>query len=439
MRSWPPATVRRPVRSTETVVKDPFPIIPLVEPPDCTIEVPGSKSITNRALITAGLAPGISCLDRFLVADDTEAMLGVLDAIGVIVELDAASERAVVHGCGAELLGTAATLDARQSGTTGRFATALAALGTTPLVIDGHPQLRSRPIGDLVNALVSLGVGVEQLGRPGRLPLRVTGPLQGGLVTMPAGVSSQFVSALMLAGAVHGLTLALTTDPVSRPYLDMTAVVMRSFGATVEGEGRAWSVGGGYAPVDHYLIEPDASAASYFLAAAAITGGRVRIEGLGATSMQGDLGFVEVLGRMGAEVTIADGHTEVVGDELHGIDVDMRHISDTAPTLAAVAAFADGPTTITGIGFVRAKESDRIAGPVAELRRCGVEAHAADDGFTIVPTGLPHAAVIETHEDHRMAMAFSLIGLMVPGIEIRDPGCVDKTFPGYFGALDQLR
>jgi len=420
-------------------VRDPLPIDPLVEPPDCTVGVPGSKSITNRALITAGLAPGISSLDRFLVADDTEAMLGVLDAVGVTVELDVASAHAVVHGCAGELLGTAATLDARQSGTTGRFATALAALGSAPVVIDGHPQLRSRPIDDLVDALVSLGVGVEQLGRPGRLPLRVTGPLRGHQVAIPGNVSSQFVSALMLAGAVHGLTLVLTTDPVSRPYLDMTAAVMRSFGATVESDGQTWRVGGGYAAVDRYVIEPDASAASYFLAAAAITGGRVRIDGLGATSMQGDLGFVEVLGRMGAEVTIAEDHTEVLGDELHGIEVDMRHISDTAPTLAAVAAFADGPTTVTGIGFVRAKESDRIAGPVEELRRCGVEAHAADDGFTIAPAGRPHGAVIETHEDHRMAMAFSLIGLMIPGIEIRDPGCVDKTFPGYFDALDQLR
>jgi len=420
-------------------VRDPLPIAPLVEPPDADVDIPGSKSITNRALITAGLAPGVSILHRFLVADDTEAMLGVLDALGIRVDLDTESARATVHGIGGRLPGGAVTLDARQSGTTGRFATALAALGDTPIVVDGHRQLRSRPIDDLIDALTSLGVRVESLGEPGRLPLRVTGPASGHSVAIRGDVSSQFVSALMLAGAVDGLSLTLTTEPVSRPYLDMTAAVMRSFGATVEGGQPTWTVGGGYRPVDRYVIEPDASAASYFFAAAAITGGRVRVEGLGTDSLQGDLGFVGVLRRMGASVTIAEHHTEVVGGRLHGIEVDMRHISDTAPTLAAVAAFADGATTVTGIGFVRGKESDRIAGPVAELRRCGIEANAHADGFTVVPAGRPHAAVFETYEDHRMAMAFALIGLSVPGIEIRDPGCVGKTFPGFFETLDRLR
>jgi len=420
-------------------VRDPLPIAPLVEPPDADIDIPGSKSITNRALIAAGLAPGVSTLHRFLVADDTKAMLGVLDALGIEVELDADAEKAIVHGVAGHLTRETATLDARQSGTTGRFATALAALGDAPIIVDGHPQLRSRPIDDLIDALISLGVRVDTLGEPGRLPLRVTGPPIGHSVAIPGDVSSQFISALMLAGAVGGLSLTLTTDPVSLPYLHMTAEVMRSFGARVEQDGPTWTVAGGYEPVDGYVIEPDASAASYFFAAAAITGGRVRVDGLGTSCMQGDLGFVEVLGRMGASVTIAEHHTEVVGGQLHGVEVDMRHMSDTAPTLAAVAAFADGPTAVTGIGFVRGKESDRIAGPVKELRRCGIDAHSQADGFTVVPAARPHGAVFETYEDHRMAMAFALIGLVVPGIEIRDPGCVGKTFPGYFDALDRLR
>jgi len=191
--------------------------------------------------------------------------------------------------------------------------------------------------------------------------------------------------------------------------------------------------------VNGYVIEPDASAASYFFAAAAITGGRVRVDGLGSSSVQGDLDFVKVLERMGAQVSIASDHTTVVGGDLHGIDVDMRHISDTAPTLAVVAAFADGPTTVSGIGFVRGKESDRIAGPVDQLRRCGISGKVNADGFTISPGEPPHGATIETYDDHRMAMAFSLMGLMVPGIEILDPGCVAKTFPGYFHTLDELR
>jgi len=420
-------------------VSDPYPIEPLATPPNCTIEIPGSKSITNRALITAALAPGASTLERFLIADDTEAMLGVLDAFGVGVDLDAGRSVATVHGCGGELAGSPAVVDARQSGTTGRFATALAAIGSSPVVIDGHAQLRSRPIGDLIDALRRLGVEVVELGEPRCLPLRVTGPIKGSRVEMSGAMSSQFISAVMMAGAPGGLSIWLSDDPVSRPYLDMTARVMRSFGAEVEGDQRTWSVGGGYRPVDRYVIEPDASAASYFFAAAAIAGGRVRVDGLGTESMQGDLGFVDVLSEMGAEVTIAADYTEVIGRPLRGIEVDMRDLSDTAPTLGVVAAFAAGPTTISGIGFVRGKESDRIAGPVAELHRCGVDAWEDADGFTVDPGGMPHGAIIETYDDHRMAMAFSLIGLMVPGIEIRDPGCVGKTFPGYFDALDLLR
>jgi len=420
-------------------MRDPFPIEPLVAPPDCIVKIPGSKSITNRALITAALAPGVSTLERFLIADDTEAMLGVLDAFGIRVDLDLEGSTAKVHGCGGEFAGIPASIDARQSGTTGRFATALAAVGSTPIVIDGHPQLRSRPIGDLIDALRRLGVDIVELGEPRCLPLRVTGPIRGSRVEMSGAVSSQFISVVMLAGAPGGLSIGLDGDPVSKPYLAMTAKVMRSFGAEVEGDIQTWNVGGGYQNVDHYVIEPDASAASYFFAAAAITGGRVRVNGLGSRSMQGDLGFVDVLARMGATVTISADHTEVIGGPLHGVDVDMRHISDTAPTLAVVAAFADGPTTISGIGFVRGKESDRIAGPVTELVRCGIDARANDDGLSVDPSGAPHGAIVETYDDHRMAMAFSLIGLKVSGIEIRDPGCVGKTFPGYFDALDLLR
>jgi len=403
------------------------------------VEIPGSKSITNRALISAALAAGDSTLDRFLVADDTDAMVGVLRSLGVGIEVDEERSMAVVHGCGGEFSGPAIAVDARQSGTTGRFAAALAAMSNSPVVIDGHPQLRSRPLGDLIDALRNLGAEVAELGETGCLPVRVTGPFSGSRVEMPGDVSSQFVSALMLAGAIRGLSIELTGDPVSKPYLDMTSEVMSSFGAEVANDLRQWRVAGGYHPVDRYVIEPDASAASYFFAAAAITGGRVRVEGLGAGSMQGDLGFVDVLARMGADVTVGPGHVEVVGRGLRGIDVDMRHISDTAPTLASVAAFADGPTRISGIGFVRGKESDRVAGPVAELRRCGVNATAEADGFTIHPAAPPHGAIFETYDDHRMAMAFSLIGLMVPGVEIRNPGCVSKTFPGYFHALDLLR
>lgn len=421
-------------------MRDPLPIVPLPRPPDTTVAIPGSKSITNRALVAASLAGGTSTLVGALVADDTEAMASALRSLGVGVIIDAAVGEMTVDGCGGELSATETSVDARQSGTTGRFLTPLAALGSAPVLIDGHPQLRSRPMEDLVDALVSLGVRVESMVESGHLPLRVTGPMSGESVSLPGDISSQFVSGLMLAGAVKGLRVELSTEPVSLPYIDMTAAVMESFGATVEQiDARTRQVGGGYRSLDRYLVEPDASAASYFLAAAAMAKGRVRVDGLGVSSLQGDLGFVDALRRMGADVTVGADYTEVVGRELHGIEIDMRHISDTAPTLAAVAAFAEGPTTVTGIGFVRGKESDRIAGPVEQLRRCGVDAEVRDDGFVVRPAGMPHGATIDTYEDHRMAMSFALIGLMVPGVEIGDPGCVDKTFRGYFDALDQMR
>ena len=419
---------------------DPYPIEPLTRRPDATVSLPGSKSITNRALVAAALAEGDTMLDGMLFADDTEAMIGGLRSLGIVIETDVGSATARVEGCAGELPGIEASIDARQSDTTGRFLTPVAALGAAPVVIDGDQQLRDRPMGDQIRALREMGVAVEELGEPGCLPLRLTGPLRSGGIALAADVSSQFLSGLLLTGAVHGLDARLTTAPVSRPYLDMTVAVMRSFGAdVVTGDGTTWTVGGGYRSPGTYAIEPDASAASYFLAAAAITGGRVRLDGLGSDSLQGDVAFASVLADMGATVDIGPDHIEVRGGPLHGIEVDLRHISDTAPTLAVVAAFADGPTTITDIGFVKGKESDRIGAPVRELRRCGVDAEEIDGGMVIRPVGRPHAATFDTYDDHRMAMAFSLVGLVVPGIAVRNPACVAKTFPGYFAALEQLR
>ncbi len=415
-------------------------IEPLAGPPSATIALPGSKSITNRALITAALATGTTTLRGALFADDTDAMIGALGALGVALHVDEVEGTIEVEGCGGNLPGHPVTVDARQSGTTGRFIAPVVALGVAPIVVDGAAQLRGRPMDDLIDALRSLGVTVTALEEPGRLPLEITGPLTGGHVVIAGDVSSQFASALLLAGGVAGLSVSLSAEAVSRPYLHMTTRVMEAFGASVsDPDGDTWHVGGGYRAVDDYWIEPDASAASYFLAAAAMTGGRVRIEGLGRDSMQGDVAFADVLARMGADVDMGADWLEVRGGPLHGIEVDLRHVSDTAPTLAVVAAVAEGPTTVTGIGFVRGKESDRVAAPVRELERCGVPAEVTDDGFVIRPDGLPTAARVETYDDHRMAMAFALIGLVVPGIEIVDPGCVAKTFPGYFAALEQLR
>ena len=418
---------------------DPYEITPLVSPPDTDVTLPGSKSITNRALVCAALAEGRSTLRGALFADDTEAMLSVLAGLGITTDVDRQSATIVVEGCGGDLPGVDAEVSANQSGTTARFAVPLAALGAAPVVVDAHPQMRDRPMDDQFDALRSMGVTVEELGEPGRLPARIVGPLGSHTSTLAGDVSSQFITGLLLAGGADRLRVALTTEPISRPYIEMTTAVMAAFGADVDHDaGRVWSVGGGYQGTD-YRIEPDASAASYFLGAAAITGGRVRVLGLGRDALQGDVAFAEVLAAMGCSVTLGDDFVEVAGRAVHGVDVDLSDLSDTAPTLAVVAAFAETPSRVHGIGFIREKESDRVAGPVTELRRAGVDAEEFDDGFVIRPAGLPAPATFETYDDHRMAMALALVGLVVPGVAVRNPGCVAKTFPGFFAALDQLR
>lgn len=427
-------------------VSDPFPVEPLAAPPDATVEIPGSKSITNRALVCAALADGESHLAGVLLSDDTEAMLGCVRDLGIPAVLDPHRLTVDVTGAGGPPRVDGAVLDARLSGTTGRFVAPMAASGSTHVVLDGALPLRARPMADLFDALESLGVEVNAMGEPGHLPVQLWGGprgVRGGTVQVRGDASSQFLSGLLLSGPVmpRGLVVEVTSELVSVPYVRMTVEVMAAFGAEVghdDGYRTIRVAPGGYTGRD-YGIEPDASAASYFFAAAAISGGRVRVEGLGPDALQGDVAFVDVLERMGAEVRRGGGAIEVRGTgTLHGVTVDMADISDTAQTLAAVAPFADGPTTVTGIGFIRGKETDRIAAVVTELGRLGVQAVEDSDGFTVHP-GAPGAGVVSTYDDHRMAMSFALIGLRVPGIQIADPGCVAKTFPGFWAALDGLR
>ncbi len=416
---------------------DPLPVPPVDGPLDATVTLPGSKSITNRALVCAALADGTSVLTGVLHADDTVAMVEALRALGVAVDGTGHAELTVTGS----RQRSGAAVDARQSGTTSRFLLPLLALGEEPSTLDGDPQLRARPMGPTFDALRSLGARIHDDERRGHLPVEVQGPLAHGTVELSGDASSQFLSGLLLAGPAvpGGIAVRLTTELISRPYVEMTGAVMAAFGATVtEGDG-TWTVeGSGYRPTT-YAIEPDASAASYAWAAALVTGGRVTVPGLHRRSLQGDVAFAQVLEQMGAEVTWhADAVTVAAGDGLRGVDVDMAHISDTVPTLAALAALADGPTTIRGVGFIRDKESDRIAGPVAELQRCGIQAEATDDGLVIHP-GPVRPATFQTYRDHRMAMAFGLLGLRVPGMAVRDPGCVAKTFPGFWDLLDELR
>jgi len=412
---------------------------PLSNPPDATVVIPGSKSITNRALPCALLANGNSTLIGILDSDDTVAMLSVIGQLGAQITYHSVDNlpAVTVAGVNNTLRSGPRALFVNMSGTTARFTPPLAARGEGEYHIDGDPQMRNRPMNTTTAALRSLGVAIDA----DSLPMTVTGGLTGGKTAVPANVSSQFASGLLLAapGTPGGLDLELTGEVVSQPYLDLTIEVMRAFGADVTQNGSSYSVASTPYRASDYRIEPDASAASYFFAAAALTGGRVRIEGLGPSALQGDVKFVDVLELMGAQVTRYANAIEVQGTgTLRGVDVDMRHISDTAQTLAAIAPFAEGPTRVTGIGFIRNKETDRIAAVVNELQRLGVDAVEEDDGFAITPGPVTPGAV-RTYDDHRMAMSFALIGLMSPGIEIEDPGCVSKTFPTYWDVLDGLR
>ncbi len=419
-------------------------VTPLLHPIDAVVSVPGSKSIANRALVCAALADGPSTFTNLPDGDDTRAMLTCLDALGIDVDQDV--ERGgvtTIRGTGGSLRAGPLSLPTRLAGTTSRFITALAALGDGPYVIDGDPPLRSRPMGPLHDALAVLGVTVTAGDRWGHLPVTVSGPPSGaGRLQVRGDISSQFLTALMMIGPyiAGGLQIAITTPLVSRPYLHITKAVMSDFGHDdVTIRANDISVGPGRYRGHDYAIEPDATSASYPLAAAAVCGGRVEIPGLTKGSMQGDAAFCDVLAKMGCRATRGE-HSTIVesGDGLRGIDIDMIDMSDLVPTLAAAALFATTPTQILGVGFIRAKESDRLGDLCQELCRLGAHANDTDDGLVIEPAVL-HGSRIETHHDHRLAMAFGLIGLRVPDVEIENPDVVSKSWPGFWDMLGSLR
>lgn len=410
-------------------------------PLDGRVRVPGSRSIANRALVCAALAPGRSRLRGITESDDTEAMREGLRALGVAIAV--AGEVWTVDGSGGRLPARAATVDARASGTTARFLTAASTLAEGPTTIDGTARMRARPIADLAAALRALGAGVEVLGRDGCPPVRVAGGgLPGGTARIDARRSSQYVSAILLAApcAASDVELEFTERKVvSRAFLELTFEVMGAFGAELElAAGGACVRAKPYAARD-YTVEPDAQSAIYPLAAAAIAGGHVLVEGLPPRSRQTDLRVLEVFERMGCRVARTQDGIELYGpfDGLRAVDVDMNEIPDAVLALAVVCLFADGPSTIRDIAHLRLKESDRLAALETELRKLGARATAGADHLRIEPGPL-RGARIATYDDHRMAMAFALAGLRVPGVEIEDPGCVAKTWPTFFETLDGL-
>lgn len=419
-------------------------ITPISHRLDSSVTPPGSKSITNRAFVIAALAQGTSTLTGVLDSDDTKYMRDALKFMGVEIEHDALACKAVVHGCGGFFPTTEAELFLGNSGTSIRFLTAAAIHSNGSFVLDGVERMRQRPIGDLVDALRQWGVQIEYLQNESYPPIRVHGSKYGGKTSVAGNISSQFLSALLMASAGQQQTeIEVVGDLVSRPYVDMTAAVMNAFGVTVQNpsENRFVISAGQTYRSTNYSIEPDASAASYFFAAAAIVGGRIRVNGLTHGALQGDVRFVDCLEKMGCRVWEENNSIVVQNDgQLHGVTVDMHHISDTAQTLAVTALFADSPTTIVNVANMRVKETDRIAAVCSELKKLGAKVEEYPDGLKIYPLPVDQylPAVIETYNDHRMAMSFALAGLRIPGVDIQNPECTSKTFPKFFDVLATL-
>ncbi len=416
-------------------------IIPVKRPVVGSIRPPGSKSITNRALVVAALADGTTTLTGVLDSRDTEVMIDSLQRLGIQVAHERASHRAVVTGAGGRIPAREADLWLENSGTSIRFLTAMCALGSGHYRLDGNTRMRERPIGDLLRSLRSFGIDARsELGTDCPPVLLEATGLNGGVTTVKADVSSQFLSAILMAApaARETVEIRLAGELVSVPYVIMTLDVMAAFGVLADrGMPGVYRIAPQTYRARTYDIEPDASAASYFFATAAVTGGTVTVEGLSANALQGDVRFADALEQMGCKVVRKPDALTVTGGALRGVDIDMNAISDTAQTLACVAPFADGPTRIRNVKHMRFKETDRVAAVVTELKRLGLRADEHEDGMTIYP-GPVRPATVATYDDHRMAMSFAVLGLRAPGVVIADPGCTAKTYPKYFDDLDLL-
>jgi 3-phosphoshikimate 1-carboxyvinyltransferase len=430
-------------------MSDSLEIVPLRQPPRATVRVPGSKSITNRALVLAALySRGERCtLRRCLRSEDTDVMITALNQLGFSAKTDCGRDRQDIDvGCDEgkdDIPAKGADLFVANSGTTLRFLTAMVSLGNGWYRLDGIERMRERPIEDLLDALRQLGVRAFSERGNGCPPVVIEAAgLRAGLVRIRGDLSSQFLSGLLMAAPLARGDVVIEVDGplVSTPYVGMTVEMMRQWGKTVTMmPGPRFHIPApqrGY--IGGYDVEPDASAASYFWGTAAVTGGSVQVAGLNTRSLQGDVRLVDVLEEMGCTAVRSEEGIAVRGGPLRGIEVDMNDISDTVMTLAAVALFAEGPTTIRNIAHIRHKETDRLAALAAELRRVGAEVEEFPDGLRITPGPL-HGAEIETYNDHRMAMSMALVGLKVPGIIIKNPGCVAKTYPNFFADLERLR
>lgn len=409
-----------------------------------TIQLPGSKSLSNRLLLLSSLASGQTEVRNLLESDDTQYMTTALETLGIGLTFLDEGARCIVKSQGGPFAVRNADLFLGNAGTAIRPLCAALCVGEGEYTLTGEPRMQERPIAHLVDALRQLGADIQYEGAEGYPPLRIraTG-LQGGSVSIRGNVSSQYLTALLLASplAQDALDIEIVGDLVSKPYIDMTVDVMRRFGVAVENDNyQAFRVAEGqtYRSPGTALVEGDASSASYFMSAAAIRGGTVRVTGVGADSIQGDVQHADVLELMGAVVSRGPDYIEVSRGHLRGLDLDLNHIPDAAMTVAVTALFADGKTVIRNIGNWRVKETDRLAAMATELRKVGAGVVEGPDYLEIDPPAQIHPAEISTYNDHRMAMSFSLASLGSSEITILDPGCVSKTFPEYFDNFEAI-
>lgn len=403
-----------------------------------TINLPGSKSVSNRALLMAALSKGTTRLTNLLDSDDVRYMLEALSLLGVNYQLSNDRTICDIQGVGGKLSADKPLeLYLGNAGTAMRSLAAVLCLGDNDITLTGEPRMKERPIKHLVDALRQGGANINYLENEGYPPLRLRGGFLGGKIQVDGSVSSQFLTALLMVSplAEQDTEIEIIGDLVSKPYIDITIKMMATFGVNVDHRNYQKFIiksGQSYISPKHYLVEGDASSASYFLAAAAIKGGTVRVTGIGKHSLQGDTQFAYVLKEMGAKITVAEEYIECSRGTLHGIDMDMNHIPDAAMTIATTALFAAGSTTIRNIYNWRVKETDRLAAMAAELRKVGAEIEEGHDYIKITPPSQLRHAEIKTYNDHRIAMCFSLVALSDTSVTILDPKCTAKTFPTYF-------
>ena len=432
-------------------------ITPINHPLSAAVRLPGSKSLTNRALLISALARGTTRLTNALFSDDSCYFAKALQTLGFEVQLDEAHHEMTVTGLGGQIPARKAELFIGNAGTAARFLSAFLTLGQGEYILDGDARMRERPIGDLVDALTQLGARLEATNHCPPVKIRASG-LSGGNAKIAGNISSQFLSALLMIApyAKSPIEIEVTTELNSKPYVDMTIAIMKDFGVETRRDAyHSFSIpltnyklpiSNPYSPISDsqslatYAIESDASAASYFFAAPAICGGTIRVENISRQSRQGDVAFLDILQEMGCVIKEGDHFIEVTGaSSLTGVDAAMGDIPDTAQTLAAIAPFASSSTRIRGIASARVKETDRVHATCMELARLGIRVEEHEDGMTIYPCSEIKPAIVQTYNDHRMAMAFSLLGLRFDGVTIENPSCVSKTFPNYFEVLDTLR